>query len=178
MVLISRWTGGSRYEAEVPLYRGTSLVRNIPPVGPYSSSMPIHLHRRASGRALHRAGLEGFLPCPGVNWGNTSLVTDIDPRVRGPRVVGVFYCARYLCDSVLDEGCRPIDIRLPGKGDSNSHGARPVHQKHRWIRTSRLSIKNSLSLQADAGRAVHRAVPAGVLEARHVARGSLARLRP
>ena len=41
---------------------------------------------------------------------------------------------------------RKVDIRLPRKGDSNSHGARPVHQKHRWIRTSRLSIKNSLSL--------------------------------
>ena len=42
---------------------------------------------------------------------------------------------------------RKVDIRLPGKGESNSHGVRPVHQKHRWIRTSRLSIKNSLSLQ-------------------------------
>jgi hypothetical protein len=40
---------------------------------------------------------------------------------------------------------RKVDIRLPGKGNSNSHGARTVHQKHRWIRTSRLSIKNSLS---------------------------------
>ena len=40
---------------------------------------------------------------------------------------------------------RKVDIRLPGKGDSNSHGARPVHQKYRWIRTSRLSMKNSLS---------------------------------
>ena len=40
---------------------------------------------------------------------------------------------------------RKVDIRLPGKGDSNSHGARPVHQKHRWVRTSRLPIKNSLS---------------------------------
>ena len=44
-------------------------------------------------------------------------------------------------------GCKgkKVDIRLPGKRDSNSHGARPVHQKHRWIRTSRLSIKKSLS---------------------------------
>ena len=41
---------------------------------------------------------------------------------------------------------RKVDIRLRGKGDSNSHGARPVHQKHRWTRTSRLSIMNSLSL--------------------------------
>ena len=38
-----------------------------------------------------------------------------------------------------------VDTRLPGKGNSNSHGARTVHQKPRWIRTSRLSIKNSLS---------------------------------
>jgi len=35
------------------------------------------------------------------------------------------------------------------KGDSNSHGARPVHliiTMIKWIRTSRLSTKNSLSL--------------------------------
>ena len=36
-----------------------------------------------------------------------------------------------------------------GKGNSNSHGARPVHliiTMIKWIRTSRLSIKNSLSI--------------------------------
>ena len=41
-----------------------------------------------------------------------------------------------------------VGIRLPGKGNSNAHGARPVHQiisMIKWIRTSRLSIKNSLS---------------------------------
>ena len=41
-----------------------------------------------------------------------------------------------------------VDVRLPGKGNSNFHGARPVHQiitMIKWIRTSRLSIKNSLS---------------------------------
>jgi len=40
-----------------------------------------------------------------------------------------------------------VDIRLHGKGNSNSHGARPVHQiisMIKWIRTSRLSIKSSL----------------------------------
>ena len=46
---------------------------------------------------------------------------------------------------------RKVDIRLPGKGDSNSHGARPVHQQHRWTWTSRLSIKNSLSTRAQNG---------------------------
>ena len=42
-------------------------------------------------------------------------------------------------------------MRDGGGGHSNSHGARPVHQiisMIKWIRTSRLSIKNSLSLTA------------------------------
>ena len=46
-------------------------------------------------------------------------------------------------------GLRKVAIRLPGKGTSNSYGTRPVHQiisTIKWIRTSRLSIKNSLSL--------------------------------
>ena len=43
---------------------------------------------------------------------------------------------------------RKVDVRLPGKGNSNSHGAKPVHliiTMIKWIRTSKLSIKNSLS---------------------------------
>ena len=39
---------------------------------------------------------------------------------------------------------RKVDVRLPGKRNSNSHGARPVHliiTLIKWIRTSRLSIK-------------------------------------
>jgi len=51
---------------------------------------------------------------------------------------------------------RKVDVRLPGKGNSNSLGARPVHliiTIIKWIRTSRLSIENSLSslLAAVAG---------------------------
>ena len=41
-----------------------------------------------------------------------------------------------------------VDVRLPGKGISNSHGARPVHliiTMMKWIRISRLSAKKSLS---------------------------------
>ena len=41
-----------------------------------------------------------------------------------------------------------VDERLPGKGISNSHGARPVHliiTMIKWIRTSRFSINDSLS---------------------------------
>ena len=43
---------------------------------------------------------------------------------------------------------RAADARLPGKGNSNSHGTRPVHliiTMITWIWTSGLSIKNSLS---------------------------------
>ena len=45
---------------------------------------------------------------------------------------------------------RKVDARLPGKGNSNSHGARPVHliiTMIKWIRTSRLSM---LSLSRDS----------------------------
>ena len=53
---------------------------------------------------------------------------------------------------------RKVDIRLPGNGISNAHGARPVHQiisMIKWIRTSRSSIKNSLSLrEEDRSRAL------------------------
>jgi len=43
---------------------------------------------------------------------------------------------------------RKVDIRLPGKGNSNSHRARPVLliiTMIKWIQTSRLSLMNSLS---------------------------------
>jgi len=43
---------------------------------------------------------------------------------------------------------RKVDVRLPGKGKSNSRGARPDHliiTMIKWTRTSRLSIKKSLS---------------------------------
>ena len=44
---------------------------------------------------------------------------------------------------------RKVDIKLPEKENSNSDGARPVHQiisTMKWIRTSRLSLKDYLSL--------------------------------
>ena len=48
----------------------------------------------------------------------------------------------------MEQG-RKVDVRLPGKGNSNSHGARPVHliiTIIKWIQTSRLSITTSHSL--------------------------------
>ena len=46
-----------------------------------------------------------------------------------------------------DTGTRKVNTRLPGQGNSKSHGARPVHQiisMIKWIWTSRLSMKTSL----------------------------------
>ena len=56
---------------------------------------------------------------------------------------------------------RQVDVRLHGKGNSNSHGARLVHLTITMVkrmRTSRLSINNSLSRHSPLGpRAVPRA---------------------
>ena len=54
---------------------------------------------------------------------------------------------------VLTFGVTPV--RLPGIGNSKSHGARPVHlviRMMKWIRTSSLSIKKSFSRVAKADR--------------------------
>ena len=45
-------------------------------------------------------------------------------------------------------GWGQIDVRLPGKGNSNLNGVRPVHliiTMIKWIRISRLAIENTLS---------------------------------
>ena len=45
---------------------------------------------------------------------------------------------------------RNLDIRMPGKANSRFHGVRPVHQiisLIKLIRTSRLSLKNTLYLE-------------------------------
>jgi len=51
--------------------------------------------------------------------------------------------------------CRKVDVRLPGKRNSNSHGARPVHliiTIIKWIRTSRFSKNLSLRLLSTCDR--------------------------
>jgi hypothetical protein len=62
---------------------------------------------------------------------------------------------------VEDLGSRKVNVRLPGEGNSNSHSAMPVYQiisMMKWIRTSRLSRKNSLSQDLDEEALVGRAV--------------------
>ena len=101
------------------------------------------------GRLLHTSSIEGL----------RELLVAGDPPVcatPGPDKRHRLSCRggnmgdrednRYESRSVSTTAPRKVVIRLPGKRNSNSHGARPVYQKHRWIRTSRLSMKNSLSL--------------------------------
>ena len=55
----------------------------------------------------------------------------------------------FVLDIIISQkNARKVDVRLPGRRNSTSHGARPVHlmiTTIKWTRTSRLSIKNSLS---------------------------------
>ena len=54
----------------------------------------------------------------------------------------VFWAMGQVCS-------RKVDVRLPGKGNSKSHGARPAHMiimTIKWTRTSRLSTRTSLSV--------------------------------
>ena len=82
--------------------------------------------------------------------------------IRGSRVGGARNALQSSCYSQMDTpllhqqhiaGMRKVDFRLPGKGNSISDGARPVHliiMMVKWIRTGRLSIKNSLSRRHEA----------------------------
>ena len=49
---------------------------------------------------------------------------------------------------------KKVDVRLPGKGHSNSPGAKPIHPiitMITWVKTSRLSMKNSRSIRSGGG---------------------------
>ena len=69
-----------------------------------------------------------------------------DTRVYEPQIRALLGTASHFCEVIV------LKLRTEGHrvaGDSNYHGARPVHliiTMIQWIRTSRLSIKNSLSL--------------------------------
>ena len=61
--------------------------------------------------------------------------------------------ARVRDDSNKSKSTRKVEVRPPRKGNSDPHGARPVHliiTMIKWIRTGRLSIKNSLSIPVRA----------------------------
>jgi len=65
----------------------------------------------------------------------------------GLRVIKKKYTSS-ISESATSAYCSGVDVSLPGQGNANSHGARPVHliiTMIMWIRTSSLSIKNSLS---------------------------------
>ena len=77
----------------------------------------------------------------------TRLRLDEDPSALLQRMV-VVHPASGSGSEGSRAPTRKVDVRLLGTENSTSHGARPVHfiiTMMQWIRTSRLSIKNSLS---------------------------------
>jgi len=71
-----------------------------------------------------------------------------EASVNCVQLYSYLYSCTYSFAVVQLVGARKVDVRLPEKENSDSHGARPVHQiitMITWIRTSRLSMKNSLS---------------------------------
>ena len=116
----------------------------------------LRIDRDRGGRG---AGLVRPSPGPFAQHGSklrAPLAEVVGIIVRPPRVYG-----QETKGEELGKGIRKVDVRLPGKGDSNPHGVRPVHliiTMIKWIRTSRLSIKNSLSL-GRAGAVLGRPVP-------------------
>ena len=116
------------------LYRGTSLIRKRLPVGPYNR--PMHMALWWSW-GWGGGSCERGTPVCNPHRGLGERLWVIDDPVEPKR----------LTDQARLPKPRTVDLRLPGKGNSNSHGARPVHliiTMIEWIRTSRLSMKNSL----------------------------------
>jgi len=120
---------------------------------------------RETGR-VQRSGLKVWLVPPPF-FGDTSKRADPIPAVRAAeqkrrgvavrvgvfRIYGIGARAPRTPPGVLPRGL--VDRRLPGKGNSNSHGAWPVHQfisRIMWIRNSRLSIALSLSWRVGVAR--------------------------
>ena len=121
--------------------------------------------------------LAGFRPAvAGLSTSSFSLLLSSlelsDTKVYEPYTRALLGAASHFCEVVVlkfeavDRATRPpnlcpqtpqpqtltaarkVDVRLHGKGNSNSHGARPVHliiTMIKWIRTSRLSLKRTLS---------------------------------
>ena len=72
----------------------------------------------------------------------------MDSGLRDFGVLGLFSLGSLYKNRKALHHARKVDVRLPGKGNSNSHGVRPVHliiTMIKCIRTSRLS-KRTLSI--------------------------------
>ena len=61
----------------------------------------------------------------------------------------------------MQHDVRPGVAGLPGKGNSDSHGARPVHQII-WIRNSKLSTKTFLSVLQGVERCAGAGAPPAI----------------
>ena len=130
--------------SRVPFWtcKGTSPIRNSAPLAPYSRP---YGGPRGGGAVSYERGAPEVAHETESNHKNQSN-NDYNSSSKTNQL------KRQISVQIQSElqgvsRSRKIDVRLPGKGNSKSHGARPVHliiTMITWIRTSRLSIKNSL----------------------------------
>ena len=128
-------TAGS-YGVAVSYERGTPVGRVVFAPPPRCAVIP---------SALQETFVEIPLALPREHF-ECSATPDLHQRSHGSGDLPVQIC-RILAKRPTHLTYRKVYVRLPGKGNSNAHGARPVHliiTMITWIRTSRLSIKNSL----------------------------------
>ena len=110
-----------------------------------------------------------FPPC--------SAAAPRDPaKQTNRRILDGIRRAPPLCAGSMAQTSRKVDSRLPGKGNANFHGARPfrlIIKMIKWIRTKRLSMKNSLSGPngVSSKQNVHGANPEGSAQGRHFREG-------
>ena len=82
----------------------------------------------------------------GSKFSNFSRLANLDRAKK--RTSGSSTKRRRRCSAPYICHPREVDVRLPGKGNSKSHGARPVHliiKMIKLVRASTLSINNYLS---------------------------------
>jgi hypothetical protein len=125
-------------------YRGASLIRNCPTPQDHHKGLGIDTH----SPTCPLLALCSCTRTPCLPRGEKFFVGDPERNCKGQFCMSEVRLYQSP-EKIFSEDHRKVDGRLPEKGSSNFHGARPVHliiTMKEWIRTSSLSTKNSLSL--------------------------------
>ena len=146
----SRLWNAERGQLRVCLNTADATWRARPATSPLLPARPSATwHYRVNGSSEMKVNTHDRVDTT-CAWSSTSTET-VCPVARARCVAAAIFengCQRKVDVRLRCKAPRKVDVRLPGKGNANSHGARPVHliiTMIKWFRTSRLSIKNSLS---------------------------------
>ena len=109
-------------------------IKSPPPLGPYSRALP----RALWWAFFMRYHSTGQCPPPGRDF----FIDNLGDHARAPAAQVPLLSRVLPHHRICHNLSRKVDIRLPGAGNSNSHGARLVHQivsMMKWIRTTLLA---------------------------------------